>query len=96
MKDIKIIKGKTQAIYGNGTITVISYSSEIVEIDTINKVITFFTDWRYSATTSRHRNLFFSDLGYLELDSTSKVEDAIEQGKIVINNSKTYKIMEVK
>lgn len=96
MKDIQIIKGKTQAIYERGKITVVSYSSKIIEVDTLNKVIKFFEDWRYSATTSRHRNLFFSDLGYLELDSTSKVEDAIKEGKIVINNIKTYKIMEVK
>lgn len=93
---IETVKGKTQAVHENGKITIISYSSKILELDTINKVITFFSDWKYSATTSRHRNLFFKNIGYLELDSTSKVEKAIKHGKIIINNIKTYKIMEVK
>lgn len=93
---IETVKGKTQAVHENGKITIISYSSKILELDTINKVITFYEDWKYSNTTSRHRNLFFKNIGYLELDSTSKVEKAIKHGKIIINNIKTYKIMEVK
>lgn len=92
---IETIKGKTQAVHENGKITLISYSSKILEIDTINKVITFYEDWKYSTTTSRHRNLFFKNIGYLELDSTSKVEEALKRGNITINNIKTYKVMEV-
>lgn len=92
---IETVKGKTQAVHEKGTITVISYSSKILELDTVNKVITFYEAWRYSATTSRHRNLFFKNIGYLELDSTSKVEEAIKHGNITINNIKTYKVLEV-
>lgn len=92
---IETVKGKTQAVHENGKITIISYSSKILELDTVNKVITFYEDWKYSNTTSRHRNLFFRNIGYLELDSTSKVEEALKSGNITINNIKTYKVMEV-
>jgi hypothetical protein len=53
-----------------------SYNSKIVEVE--GTWITFFQDYNYSSTTSKHRNKFLSDV--LECNITSKdVEKMIEE-----------------
>lgn len=57
-----------------------SYKSPIVLIDWVNKKITIYPDYKYSATTSKHRNMFFKTRGMAELASTKALENAIKNG----------------
>ena len=60
----------------DGKITFQSYNSKIVEIE--GTWITFYPNYNYSATTSKHRNKFLSDV--LGVDITSKdVETMIKE-----------------
>lgn len=71
---------KNQFVIINGDVTTFqSYDSQIVDIDRVNKVITFYPDYNYSNTTSKHRNKFLSDT--LGIDINSKdVDKMISDG----------------
>jgi hypothetical protein len=69
------VKNQFVIIEGN-KVTFQSYNSKIVEIE--GTWITFFQDYNYSSTTSKHRNKFLSDV--LECNITSKdVETMIKE-----------------
>lgn len=57
-----------------------SYNSPIVLIDWINDEITIYPDYKNSATTSRHRNMFFERRGMIELASTKGLEKCLKNG----------------
>ena len=71
---------KNQFVIINGDVTTFqSYDSRIVDIDRINKIITFYPNYNYSNTTSKHRNKFLSDT--LDANINSKdIEKMISVG----------------
>ena len=71
---------KNQFVIINGDVTTFqSYDSRIVDIDRINKIITFYPNYNYSNTTSKHRNKFLSDT--LDANINSKdIEKMISAG----------------
>ena len=62
----------------NGKIAFQSYNSKIVEIE--GTWITFYPDYNYSATTSKHRNKFLSDVLGADIKTTD-VEKMIKDKK---------------
>ena len=82
-----------QFIMRNGNKTVFqSYSSIIVEINRETKTITFYPDWNYSKTTSKHRTIFLEDENIFCLSSAKEIEKAIKKGtcengyKVILSN----------
>ena len=57
-----------------------SYKSPIALIDWINNEITIYPDYKYSATTSKYRNMFFEERGMTELASTKGLEKCLKNG----------------
>ena len=57
-----------------------SYKSPIALIDWINNEITIYPDYKYSATTSKYRNMFFEQRGMVELATTKGLEKGIKNG----------------
>jgi len=57
-----------------------SYNSPIAQIDWINEKITIYPDYKYSATTSKYRNMFFKTRGMAELASTNGLEKCLKNG----------------
>lgn len=64
-----------------------SYESIIVKIDRLNHVISIYDDYDYSRTTGKYRNLFFDSMGFYELNTLQKLNNAIKNGCITINNT---------
>ena len=59
-----------------------SYSSMIAEVNYQTKVIYIGTNWDYSTTTSKHRNIFFSDyVAMSELATKKGLQKALGEGK---------------
>ena len=68
---------KNQFIITEGSkVTFQSYNSKIIEIE--GTWITFYPDYNYSSTTSKHRNKFLSDLLGVEI-KTADVERMIQE-----------------
>lgn len=71
-------------IYGdNGEVTFQSYESMIATVDENNKTLLVGDDYNYSATTSKHRKIFFNDYVPYKLSGladTKKLEKAIKDG----------------
>lgn len=63
-----------------------SYESTIIVIDYSKKIIYIHPDYNYSKTTGKYRNLFFNYCGLYELNTLAKLEKAIKNGCITINN----------
>ncbi len=66
-----------------------SYESNIVEIDSINKVIKLDKDWKYSSTTTRYLNIFFK-----EIDFNIRNTDLESQDEILIDGV-SYQIIKL-
>lgn len=64
-----------------------SYDSVIVKIDRLNNIISIYDNYDYSQTTGKYRNLFFNSMGFYELNSLQKLNNAIKNGCITINNT---------
>jgi len=64
-----------------------SYDSIIVKIDRLNHIISIYDDYNYSQTTGKYRNLFFNSMGFYELNTLQKLNNAIKNGCITINNT---------
>lgn len=54
-----------------------SYDSTICIVDYFNKVITFWNDYNYSKTTSKHLKLFLRDYLNFHYDSKKDLEKSI-------------------
>lgn len=68
-------------IEGEGKLVFQSYSSMIAEIDYNSNTITIGSDWDYSRTTGKHRNIFFSDYANLSgLADKKGLQKAIDEG----------------
>jgi endo-1,4-beta-mannosidase len=59
-----------------------SYKSTIAKVDLDTATIDIYRDFDYSRTTARHRNNFFSQLGFDEIATTKGIKKAINDGKI--------------
>lgn len=58
-----------------------SYDSIIAVVDFENKEIILGADWDYSATTGKHRNIFFADYANIpDLASKKGIENALKNG----------------
>ena len=57
-----------------------SYKSPIALIDWIDNEITIYPDYKYSATTSKYRNMFFEQRGMVELATTKGLEKCLKNG----------------
>jgi hypothetical protein len=55
-----------------------SYDSTIAIIDYVNKTITFWIDYDYSKTTSKHLKLFLNDYLSFYYDSKKELEKSIK------------------
>lgn len=61
VKNQFVITEKTDNRYQNILLNIYtfqSYDSPVVEVNEVDGTITFFRDWNFSATTSKHRNDF--------------------------------------
>jgi hypothetical protein len=63
-----------------------SYESTIIVIDYSKQIIYVHPDYNYSKTTGKYRNLFFNYCGLYELNTLAKLEKAMKNGCITINN----------
>ena len=72
-----------------------SYNSTIIVIDYSKKIIYVHPDYNYSRTTGKYRNLFFDYCGLYELNTLAKLEKAIKNKCITINN-RTLKVETIK
>ena len=69
-----VIKGENKIIFQ-------SYDSIIAVVDYANKTIELGEDWNYSRTTSKHRNIFFTDYArFPELSTLEGVRKALKNG----------------
>lgn len=58
-----------------------SYSSLIAVVNYDTREIILGSDWDYSVTTGKHRNIFFKDYAYISDLSTKKgIEKALKNG----------------
>lgn len=68
-------------IYADGKIIFQSYDSIIATVDKANKTVTLGSDWDYSVTTGKHRNIFFRDYANIpDLASKKGIQDALKNG----------------
>lgn len=68
--------------YNNNIMMFQSYDSLIAVVDFINSKIYLGSDWDYSVTTGKHRNIFFRDYIRISQLSTKKgLEKALKEGK---------------
>ena len=68
-------------IYADSKIIFQSYNSIIAVVDRANKSIELGSDWDYSVTTDKHRNIFFRDYANIpDLASKKDVLDALKNG----------------
>lgn len=68
-------------IYGEGKKIFQSYDSIIAVVDYNNKTIELGSDWDYSVTTGKHRNIFFTDyVNIPDLGSKKGIEKALKDG----------------
>ena len=68
-------------IYGEGKKIFQSYDSIIAVVDYNNKTIELGEDWNYSRTTSKHRNIFFTDyVNMPDLGTLEGVRKALKNG----------------
>lgn len=68
-------------IYADGKIIFQSYNSIIATVDKANKTVTLGSDWDYSVTTGKHRNIFFRDYANIpDLASKKGIQDALKNG----------------
>lgn len=65
-----------------------SYESIICIIDYMNKTITFWIDYDYSKTTSKHLKLFLSDYLYFDYENKKELQKTIKDWFI-----KDYKVI---
>ena len=71
-----------QFVITDGTKTVFqSYNSDIVMIDSSKKTLKFGSDYKYSRTTTKHRNKFLSDYFNTSVD-TKMVDKAVKDGSL--------------
>ena len=69
-----------------------SYESTIIVIDYSKHIIYVHPHYNYSKTTGKYRNLFFDYVGLYELNTLAKLEKAMKNGCITINNN-TLKVV---
>ena len=68
-------------IYADDKIIFQSYNSIIATVDKANKTVTLGSDWDYSVTTGKHRNIFFRDYANIpDLASKKGIQDALKNG----------------
>ena len=68
-------------IYADGKVIFQSYNSIIAVVDKANKSIELGSDWDYSVTTGKHRNIFFRDyVNIPDLASKKGILDALKNG----------------
>jgi hypothetical protein len=68
-------------IYADSKVIFQSYNSIIAVVDRANKSIELGSDWDYSVTTSKHRNIFFRDYANIpDLASRKGILDALKNG----------------
>ena len=59
-----------------------SYNSLIAVVDYDNSTVFLGSDWDYSVTTGKHRNIFFRDYAHISDLTTKKgVDKALKYGK---------------
>lgn len=58
-----------------------SYNSDIVMIDSSKKTLKFGSDYKYSRTTMKYRNMFLSDYFNTSVD-TKMVDKAVKDGSL--------------
>ena len=68
-------------IYADGKVIFQSYNSIIAVVDRVNKSIELGSNWDYSTTTGKHRNIFFRDYANIpDLASKKGIEYALKNG----------------
>ena len=59
-----------------------SYNSLIAVVDYDNSTVFLGSDWDYSVTTGKHRNIFFRDYAYIsDLANKKGIDKALKYGK---------------
>lgn len=59
-----------------------SYDSLIAVVDRQNRTVFVGSDWDYSVTTGKYRNIFFRDYAYIpELATKKGIDKALKYGK---------------
>lgn len=59
-----------------------SYKSIIAVVDFGKKIISIGSDYNYSTTTGKYRNMFFNDICYFsDLNTLKGLEKALKDGK---------------
>lgn len=99
VKNIRVIEelGKSQFILGTGKDIIFQSYNSTIAIIRLGELIYISTDWDYSKTTSKFRNLFFKK--YLKkLDTTKELKKFISEfmeysGQDVGYISKEYKFL---
>ena len=68
-------------IYADDKIIFQSYDSIIATVSKANKTVTLGSNWDYSVTTGKHRNIFFRDYANIpDLASKKGIQDALKNG----------------
>ena len=73
-----------------------SYESTIIVIDYSKRIIYVHPDYNYSRTTGKYRNLFFDYVGLYELNTLAKLEKAMKNKKVYINEINSFHIETIK
>lgn len=69
-------------IRDDGLLMFQSYNSLIAVVDRQNRTVFVGSDWDYSVTTGKHRNIFFRDYAYIpELATKKGIDKALKYGK---------------
>lgn len=69
-------------IHDDGLLMFQSYHSLIAVVDYSNRTVFVGSDYDYSTTTGKHRNIFFRDYAYIpELATKKGIDKALKYGK---------------
>lgn len=68
-------------LYVGNSIAFQSYDSTIAVVDRDAKTVVLYSNWDYSVTTGKHRNIFFRDYANIpDLASKKGIENALKNG----------------
>lgn len=68
--------------YDHNTVMFQSYDSLIAVVNFTNRKVHIGSDWDYSVTTGKHRNIFFRDYANIpELATKKGIDKALKYGK---------------
>ena len=68
-------------LYVGNCVAFQSYDSTIAVVDRDAKTVVLYSNWDYSVTTGKHRNIFFRDYANIpDLASKKGIENALKNG----------------